>query len=161
VVADSAGIVFRQVEVDVDGRGDLQRFAVSNDDRLSHLRPDATRPTGYTEPAPIFAGAAQLAVGRNDQGDVDVFAVGRADGDLTHLFLQTDQWQTRPLEVPTSGEIEGYISYSSDVTVTDADGGPLPHEPVSVWTTSEARLTVNGRDRGGRRHAPGRKGGVG
>jgi hypothetical protein len=140
----SARIEFRQVQVEADGHGDLQLFAVSQDDRLYHLRPDANSPTGYSEPAPLHSGTAKIAVGRNDQGNVDVFAVGRADGVLTHLFLQQDEWQHQTVEVPTSDEIEEYISHSSDVTVADAAGDPLPGEPVSVWTTSETRLTVNG-----------------
>jgi hypothetical protein len=139
----STGFVFRQVEAEVDGEGDIQLFAVSQDDRLYHLRPNAFSPTGYTEPAPIFAGVAKIAVGRNDKGNVDVFAVGRTDGTLTHLFLQADEWQHQTLEVPTGGEIEEYISYSSDVTVVDANGAPLPNEAVTVWTSNEARLTVN------------------
>ena len=141
----SPGIRFRQVEVEVDSDGKNQIFAVAEDNRLYHLKQDAKSQTGYTEPAPIARDVEKIAVGRNDRGNIDIFAIGAADGLLTHMFRQAETWQKQDIQIPAYDAVEEYISYSSDITLNDANGAPLMNKKVSITTSSEAQLTVNGK----------------
>src|SRR5262249_18400427 len=52
--------------------------------------------------------------------------------------------ETETLEVPTGTQVEAYISYTSDVTVYDGAGALAVLKPVKIWTSEEARITVNG-----------------
>jgi hypothetical protein len=87
----------------------------------------------------------RIGAAANDAGQVDLFAVGTAHNSLTHLFEQQirTNWVAQTIEMPT-GEVEEYISYSTDVTVYDAAGSPLVNTPVTIWSDEECRITVNG-----------------
>jgi hypothetical protein len=142
----SQGMSFRQVVADADGAGTVQVFAVSGTNVLYHFEPDSTTATGYDMAAPLLSNAALAAATANDAGDVELFVVGTANATLTHLIQQevSGNWQAQNVEMPTGSQVEEYISYSSDVTVYDAAGALAVNIPVSIWTSEESRLTVNG-----------------
>ncbi|HVQ39549.1 MAG TPA: hypothetical protein VMS31_18570, partial [Pyrinomonadaceae bacterium] len=143
----SQAMTFRQIDVDTDSSGNIQVFAVSGDNNLYHWERQAGSQTGYSfPPASIFQNVARLAVAANDSGDVDLFAIGTAQNTLTHLYQeqQTSNWQTQRVEVPANGQVEEYVSYTSDVTLSDAVGALLVNSPVSVWAAEETKLTING-----------------
>lgn len=137
---------FRQVAADVDATGAIHLFTLGSNNQVCHLAPSAASSTGWTEPAPIQTNVALLGVAQLDAGDIELFMVGTAQATLTHAIREAESgnWQTSALEVPTSGEVEEYISYSTDVMVYDATGAPMPGTAVQVWASSQTQLTVNG-----------------
>jgi hypothetical protein len=143
----SQGMTFRQIGAVTDASGSVQAFAVSGDNRLCHWEPTSATPSGYSyPPASIYLNVASIGIASNDDGDIDVFAIGTSQNSLTHIYqeLETTNWTAQAVEVPTSGQVEEYISYSSDVTLYDAAGTLLVNTPVYVWATEAARITVNG-----------------
>jgi hypothetical protein len=136
----------RQTMAVSDGARDVQVFAVSGGNTLYHFAPMASTPTGYSNAAAIFPNTALADAARNDDGDVEIFAIGTSNASLTHLIQAetTGNWETETLEVPTGTQVEQYISYTSDVTVYDGAGALAVLKAVKIWTSDEARITVNG-----------------
>jgi hypothetical protein len=48
------------------------------------------------------------------------------------------------IEVPTSGEVEEFISYATDIALYDPLGALLVNTPVTVWTNEIAEVQING-----------------
>jgi len=145
-LALSQHISFRQVQLAADDQGRVHVLAVADNNQLYHLQPEPLSPSGYSSPNAIHANVARIGVASNDAGSVDIFAIGTVHGSLTHLFLErfTGDWVAETVAVPTAGEVEEYFAYSSDVTVYDSNGAPLPNKPVSIWTVADSRITANG-----------------
>lgn len=143
----SRGMSFRQLLVDVDAVGAIHVFAVSGDNGLYHWQPMSSSPTGYSfPPMSIQTNVSVLGLAGNAAGAIDLFAVGTAHNTLTHLFQEevSTNWQAQTVETPAGGQIEEYISYTSDLTVSDPAGALLANSPVLVWASEETRVTVNG-----------------
>ncbi len=132
---------FMQLAADTDGAGAIHVFMVGNDNQIYHWTPAFDGP-----PVPIYANVATIALAANDGGAIDIFAIGTAQNTLTHLYQDevSGNWVAQSVEVATNGSIETYISYSTDLTFTDADGVALINQAVSVSASEECRLTING-----------------
>jgi hypothetical protein len=143
----SQSMTLHQIEVETDDSGNVQAFAVSGDNQIYHWEPEAASQTGYSyPPASIATGVALVGAAADDAGAIDLFAVGTAQSTLTHLFQEevSTNWVSEPIEVPTSGEVEQYISYTSDVGIYDAAGAVMINQPVNLWTAEESLVTING-----------------
>lgn len=94
----------------------------------------------------IDTGVALMGVAQQNQGDLEVFTVGTAQATLSHLInqQQSGNWQVAELQVPTSGQVEEFISYSTDLMVFDATGAPIPNAPIQIWAASQTQIVVNG-----------------
>jgi hypothetical protein len=138
------GMSLLRVQADRDGAGAIHLFALGANGRVNHLPPVPGGGWGF--PAPIETGTALMTVARNDGGDIELFLVGTAQGAMTHLLgdAGTGDWQSLALEVPTLGQVEEFISYSTDVSVYDAAGAPMPGAAVQVWASAQTQITVNG-----------------
>jgi hypothetical protein len=75
-----------------------------------------------------------------------VFAIGTAQSTLTHVFQEetSTNWVEQAVQVPTGGQVDQYISYSSDVAVYDGTGVLLSNAPVVISATEQTRVAVNG-----------------
>jgi hypothetical protein len=143
----SQELTFLQIAAETNSAGGVELFAVSSDNRVYHWQPLTASPTGYSDPPiPIVTATALMAVAANDAGNIDLFSVGTAHNTLSHIFQEEEStsWVIQALKVPRHGEVEEYISYSSDVTFTDADGALLSGLPVIVHASEEARVSING-----------------
>jgi hypothetical protein len=138
------GMSFRNVGAALDMAGNVQLFCLSTDARVYHVTTDTSG--RWTNPAPIHTGAALMGVATNDGGNIEVFLVGTAQGALTRMIQdeETGGWQATSIEVPTLGQVEEYVSYSTDVTVNDAAGVTLPGAGVQVRASAQTQITVNG-----------------
>lgn len=143
----SQNMTFRQIAAATDDSGAALLFAVAGDNRIYHWQPMTTSPSGYSNPpVAIATGAALLALAANDAGNIDLFSVGTAHNTLSHVFQeeQSTRWVAEALEVPSNGEVERYISYTTDLTFADADGARLGDLPVTVSASEQTRVTING-----------------
>jgi hypothetical protein len=143
----SSGMNFRQIGADADDAGAVHVFGVSGSNRLYHWEPTDGTPSGYDDPAPIAVNVAAVGLAADDGGDIDVFAIGTAQSTLTHVFQEEEStnWVEQAVEVPTAGQVDQYISYSSDVAVYDATGALLSNAPVVISATEQTRVSVNGQ----------------
>ncbi|MFX1765670.1 hypothetical protein PWP93_24365 [Paraburkholderia sp. A1RI-2L] len=137
---------FRDVQSAVSASGEIELFTLDTGARLCHFAPDQQSATGWSNTMAIQTGVALLGVTQLDQGNIEAFTVGTTQATLSHLIKEQDSgnWQISPLEVPTSGQVEEFISYSTDLMVYDAAGAPLPNAPVQVWASSQTQIVVNG-----------------
>lgn len=143
-ISDALG--FRQIAAVADDAGAVHAFAVAGDNRLYHWRPETTSPTGFSNPAPITTAVATIAVASDDDGAIDLFAVGSAQSTLEHLFQEetSGNWSTVEVAVSQEGQLEEIVSYTSDVALTNAAGAPLSHQAVTLACAEEVYVTVNG-----------------
>jgi hypothetical protein len=137
---------FRQVQAVTDAKGHFQIFAVASNNEIYHVQTDSRSSTGYSDPSPIHKNVGRISAARNNNGLIDIFATGTTHNSLTLLVQEENStnWVPISIEVTKSGQVEEYISYSSDVTVLDKAGAPLIETPVKVWSSEESRITVNG-----------------
>jgi hypothetical protein len=143
----STGMNFRQIAADTDAAGRVHAFAVSGGNALYHWQPNAGSPTGFDDATAIAAAVARISLAADDNGEIDVFAVGTAQSMLTHVFQEqaSSNWTAETVEVPASGKVEEYVSYTSDVQVSDAAGALLANAPVTISATQRTRIAVNGQ----------------
>ncbi|RXV68592.1 hypothetical protein D1006_25910 [Burkholderia stabilis] len=137
---------FRDVQSAVSSSGRIELFTLDTGARLCHFTPNQQSATGWSNTMVIQTGVALLGVTQLDQGEIQAFTVGTTQATLSTLIEQQDSgnWQITPLEVPTSGQVEEFISYSTDLMVYDAAGAPMPNAPVQVWASSQTQIVVNG-----------------
>lgn len=138
---------FRQIAAESEADGTISIFAVSGNNRVYHWATETSSITGYSfPPMPIATGTATIAVAADDAGSIDVFAVGTTHNTLSHIFLEETStgWTVEALEVAANGQVEEYISYSTDVTLFDDQGALLVETPVVVSSSEETRVTING-----------------
>lgn len=137
---------FRDVQSALSATGEIHLFTLDTGARLYHFTPSQQSGTGFSNAMVIQTGVALLGVTQLDQGNIEAFAVGTAQASLSHLIDQegSGNWQISALEVPTSGQVEEFISYSTDLMVYDAAGAPMANAPVQVWASSETQIVVNG-----------------
>ncbi|HEX2567982.1 MAG TPA: hypothetical protein VH877_00400 [Polyangia bacterium] len=151
----STGMNFGQIGVGTDDAGNVNVFAVDANHQVFHFEPSASLDPGqapqasaYGSPGVIAVSASSIALAANDQGALDLFVVGTGQLSLTHMYQEeaSSNWVSESVEVQPAngGDVEDYISYSSDVLVLDADGVPLVNTPVYVWTPEQALLSING-----------------
>ena len=137
---------FREVSSAVSGVNDIQLFTLGTDANLFHFQPSVGTGTGYTHAMVIQRDVALMGVTDQNAGNIEVFAVGTTQATLSHLIRQRESgnWQIAPLEVPTSGQVEEFISFSTDLMVYDAAGSPMPNAAIQVWASSKTEIMVNG-----------------
>lgn len=135
---------FTQIMADVDQVGGIHLFALGGNARQYHLAPKAGG--GWSGAAPIQTNISRSVIATNDAGNIELFLVGTAQANLQRMIrsAETSDWQVSNLEVPTNGQVEEYISYSTDVEAFDELGAPLVHTAVQVTATAETRVQVNG-----------------
>ncbi|HEX8113732.1 MAG TPA: hypothetical protein VF516_38635 [Kofleriaceae bacterium] len=137
---------YRSVAVTLDTAGATHLFALGSNGDLEHLWARKDAPTAFSTPAVVQSNVALMAVTALDQGDVQLFAIGTAQATLIQLIWQAGagNWQVTPVEVPTSGQVEEFVSYSTDLQIRDAAGAPVPKAVVQVRASSQTQITVNG-----------------
>lgn len=140
------GMSYKELQSAVANNHDIQLFTLDTSGRLFHFEPSSTTGKGWTNAMAIDTGVALMGVAQQNQGDLEVFTVGTAQATLSHLInqQQSGNWQVSALEVPTSGQVEEFISYSTDLMVFDATGAPMPNAPIQVWAASQTQIVVNG-----------------
>jgi len=138
------GMSLRDVVAELDLSGNAHLFALSTDSRIYHVTTDATG--RWSNPMPIQTGQALVSAVGGNMGNVELFLVGTAQASMTRMILdeETGDWEPSAIEVQTSGKVEEFISYSTDITVTDAAGAPLSGAGIKVLASAQTQLSVNG-----------------
>lgn len=143
--------VSAQFAYDADHR--IHAFLVSEPGQgtsgdLYHTVQSPANPSEYVTPTLIYPNVASFTVPRNADGDLEVFLVDSASEHLVHMFWDdgTSSWQTQTIEIPkgVTDKVEEYISYSTDVTFRDTAGAPLIDAAVTISSSEQAAVTVNG-----------------
>jgi hypothetical protein len=107
---------------------------------------------GYDHlPLPIKENVQWVAVARNDAGNIELFYPQKrgADTPLIHLTLDQDtgDWEEQEIEVelPTEADnrLETFISYSTDISLTDSAGVPLSNTAVTISASDRTAVTIN------------------
>lgn len=126
-----------------DGTGAIHLFLVGNDSRIYHM---TTEKGEWLTPSPIVQDATSMSVATNAEEDIELFVAQKDKSALVHMIrdAKSTNWKIGSVEVPDSGKIEEFISYSTEATVYDAAGAPMPMERVEVRTSAETILTING-----------------
>lgn len=141
------GMTFRQVAAALDGNQQLTVFGVAGNNQLYNWSQESATQTGFSNmPLAIATGVASMSVALNDSGAVDLFTLGSTGSTLQHLYYEdtSTNWVIAPLEVPTNGGLQQFVSYSTDITAYDATGVPLVNQPVTIYASEESSLEVNG-----------------
>ena len=140
------GMGYREVQCALSSTQEIHLFTLDTGGRLSHFQPSQVSGKGWTDAMVIDSGVALMGVTQQNHGNLEVFSVSTAQATLRHLInqQQSGNWQINPLKVPTSGQVEEYISYSTDLMVYDAAGTPLPNAPIQIWAASQTQIMVNG-----------------
>lgn len=82
---------------------------------------------------------------RDDQGVTHCFCA-TVDGQLLHVWQDaTTSWHAAPINVPYEGELLDFASYSTEITVLDETGAPLPAQGLLVSASDYLSVTVNGQ----------------
>lgn len=128
--------------------GVMEVFALGLDHFLYHVRQDPLQPGGWTTMMPIDQETqfGHLALGRSGKGQCELFAVA-ADHTLHHLWRDatTTDWSREVVEVGSTGDLEVLHSYTTELTVVDAQGGICPNTTVTVWSYEPTPVLINGR----------------
>lgn len=131
---------FQSVRAVTDANGDIQVFALNNDGTLYHLNINCSKLM------PICKNVTQICVAAGNSNNIDLFLMENGQDTVLHMFKEgiSTNWVTERLEIQSGGEVEEYISYSTDIVLYDAAGAILANEPVCLWTPEKARLNING-----------------
>ena len=138
-----------EVHSTIDFDGLLSAFCVGTDGLLSHIRQVAGRrraewgtlfPLGNPVPNSIFT------VGRSDGGYAEAFSVTE-NNDLYRFWQNpiSTQWYNYRIPLEEDGEIISVANHSTEITVLDAAGVPLPGAEVQLRTSNLISLWINGR----------------
>jgi hypothetical protein len=147
-----ASLFLRKVYAVHDHKGGTHLLCISKANELYHLPPDPKSPTGYPPliGLPIKKNVQWVAVARNDAGNIELFYPGHgAAAPLVHLTLDQDtqDWEEQTIEVQSASErenkFEEFISYSTDLSFTDAAGVPLAEAAVTIRASDRTAVTVN------------------
>lgn len=135
-----------------DRNGDIHIICLAENKRLYHLQPT---PSGYGTPAEIGGGLSGrvqwVTVARNNDGEIELYMALTGQGTPLYrmgLEQNTGRWQDTQIEVqPDSSanprsKIKEFISYSTDISVTDDAGAPLVNAPVTVRASDRTTITV-------------------
>jgi len=148
-----------KVHAAVDHKGATHLFLVAADThRLYHVPLDSqSSPIAPTDPqspplpgVPIGSNVAWITVARNADGHIELFCaqIG-VNAPLIRLTLDqaTGGWTPHPVEIELPGErdnrLEEFISYSTDIALTDTAGVPLSNTPVTIRASDSTSVTVN------------------
>ena len=142
----SKDIPLKQVVADLNAKGQLEAFAVSIDNKLYHIHQEPSSDTGWSQFFNLGANVSQVALGKNSDGYLEVFATGTTNGVLRHIWQDPDttDWQDTSIEIQTNGTIESIMSYSTEVTVLNDAGQPMPNQAIKIWADDRLRLEING-----------------
>jgi hypothetical protein len=144
----SGDLELAELVASTDVNGLLEVFALGTDYCLYHVRQDPQQPGGWGTMAPINQEMqfGQLAVGKNTQGDPELFAVS-ADHKL-HRFWRdraTTNWTREEIEIGSTGELEVIHTYTTELTVLDQTRTPCPNTTVTVSSLDPTPALINGR----------------
>ncbi len=129
----------------------LEVFAIGADNKLYHARQvvDETGTLAWSQfvslGGPLFASPDALAVCSSGTGMSQCFAV-TTEGHLVWFTQNQDlEWEMRTVAVAHQGQLEEFASYSTEVSLVDQYGTPMPATPLLAYTSVEARVILNGR----------------
>jgi hypothetical protein len=154
-----------------DGESPLQFFGIATDGTLYSCRqqlptpalppvelPDAPQAAAAEEGAPpalswsplialgdgLRATADSLAVCRDSQGYTRCFAL-TTEGVLLQFWQDAStDWKAEPITVAYEGELVDFPTYSTEVTVLDTDGNPVPSQVLQISAADALGVDVNG-----------------
>jgi hypothetical protein len=137
---------YRDLATTLDASGKAHLFALASNADLVHLAAAPETPNQFSSPAIIARNVALMSVSALTPGDVQLFAIGRAQASMSRLTWQADSgnWQVADVQIPTSGQVEEYISYATDLQILDSAGAPMPNASLQVRASAQTRITVNG-----------------
>jgi hypothetical protein len=150
--------------------GFLEVFILGTDGSLYHVRaaPDLTQPsnippdpdaaTNWTHMVrlnPVQSNStltySLLTLANDKDGYSRLFAVTATD-DLYEIWqdAETTDWKFEEIEIPDyNPQNEGGATpinvYMTEITVLDGVGAPRPQTAVTLWTSDQTPVTVNGR----------------
>lgn len=138
-----------------EGKDGTHLFCLSTDHQLYHLPPNPhlqeARPQLEYPPLPIKENVKWVAVARNNAGNIELFCAQGEKGKpllLLHLTLDqfTGDWKEEIVEVPPKepsvDNLEEFISYSTDISLTDAAGLPLANAAITIRASNRTAITV-------------------
>lgn len=92
----------------------------------------------------LQSSAHGLTVCRDSQGYTQCFAVDR-NGNLMHFWQDsTTDWKVEPIVINYEGDLREVPSYSTEVTVLDSTGSPVPGQNLQVSASQYLNVVING-----------------
>ena len=137
------------VQAAFDFENHLEAFTVGTDGTLSHIRQVSDSgaltwgtlfPLGNPVPNTIFT------VGRSEGGYSEVYSV--TEGNDLYRFWQnpiSTQWYNFRIPLEEDGDIISVPNHSTEITILDAAGVPLPGAEIQLHTSNLISLWINGR----------------
>ena len=137
---------YRKVMTAVDPSGGIHLFALSTSAHVWHLPPSQLTSSHFADPMVIQTNVALMTSTALDDGAIQLFLISTAQATMLQMVWQatSGNWQTTRVEVPTSGQVDEYVSYSTDLLIFDAAGALVPNAFVQVTASAEAEIIVNG-----------------
>jgi hypothetical protein len=131
----------------INGRyasGDLEAWVLTKDGNLYFTQENDSG--GWQEPYPLDKEIGQITGWRNSSTDeIDLFAVN-IDNQLHHLWqdLTTTRWKERQIMLGGINNSVEYDSYTSQISIADDQGFPLPGQTVTVKASELTMVKING-----------------
>ncbi len=92
----------------------------------------------------LKATADSLAVCRDSQGYTRCFAI-TSEGLLVQFWQDAStDWKAEPITVAYEGELVDFPTYSTEVTVLDSTGNPVPSQVLEISAADALEVDVNG-----------------
>ncbi len=137
---------YASVQASTDATGAINLFALDVNRTLIHCK-RATPEADWSSPAIVTANVSVMSVARDKKGDIHVFVLDEDQRTFRHLtyIAATGEIQTLPISTPvdTSDKIEEFFAYSTDVTVKDHLGVPIPKAEIRITSSAPTQITVN------------------
>lgn len=146
-----------------DGESPLQFFGIATDGTLYSCRQQlplpALPPVDATEDGdpPALSWSPLIALGDGLRATADSLAVCRDSQGYTRCFALTTEgvllqfwqdastdWKAEPITVAYEGELVDFPTYSTEVTVLDSTGNPVPSQVLQISAADAMEVDVNG-----------------
>ncbi|MES2639479.1 MAG: hypothetical protein V4850_08335 [Myxococcota bacterium] len=92
----------------------------------------------------LQSSAGSLTACRDAGGFTQCFAA-TTSGQLIHFWQDAaTDWHSSVVAISYEGDLVDLVTYSSEVTVLDASGSPMPAQPMEVSAADTLNVTING-----------------
>lgn len=145
---------FTGVAAGVNNAGLFEVFAVSTDGYLFSVTQNTSAPAGWGLMLQLdTARFSWLGTNRDADGDVVCFAATAFTNDqpttgALYGFLKdpaTTNWESREVALQSTDNVVEVRTYSTEITVFDANGVIRPGTRFQVWSDSTAAANINGQ----------------
>lgn len=122
-------------------------FALSDSGMMYHGYFIANDNNNFTLMVPIKSGIRDIAVVNDSIPKTPSIFASLKQGNAVSYLLYEDlssNWNEQIITLSGENDVRSYTSYTSEITIMDELGIPIPNIPIWVWSNEATRIEVNG-----------------